>query len=50
MLLSTIAISHMEEIKGNKQFMYQLLHNSKILSVVCSKVMMEGRGIIGYME
>jgi len=29
MLPSTIAISHMVEIKGNKHFMYQLLRNSK---------------------
>lgn len=29
MLPSTIAISHMVEIKGNKQLMHQLLHNSK---------------------
>jgi hypothetical protein len=28
-LPSTIAISHVVEIKGNKQLMYQLPHNSK---------------------
>jgi hypothetical protein len=28
-LSCTIAVSHMVEIKGNEQFMYQLLHHSK---------------------